>query len=112
MDQRSIAVYLDLKGLSARAIHEDLIATLGADAVGYSTVTRYLRETHFSPSTDRIPSDLLPEMPEDADEAILSALCEMPFASVRQLARLTHLSATKVDRRLTQSLGFTARHLR
>jgi hypothetical protein len=34
------------------------------------------------------------------------------FASVRQLSRFTHLPSTTVYRRLTQSLGFVARHLR
>jgi hypothetical protein len=34
------------------------------------------------------------------------------FASVRQLSRLTYLPLTTVYRRLTQSLGFVARHLR
>jgi hypothetical protein len=39
MDQRSIVLYLHLKGLSAYAIHDDLVATLGPKAVAYSTVT-------------------------------------------------------------------------
>jgi hypothetical protein len=112
MDQRSIAIYLDLKGLSARAIHENLVATLGSDAMAYSTVIRYLRKTCFFLSTDRIVSGPIPEMPDDADQAILSTLGETPFASVRQLARLMHLSAAIVYQRLTQSLGFTACYLR
>jgi AraC-like DNA-binding protein len=112
MDRRSSAIYLDLKGLSVRAIHEDIVTTLGADAMAYSTVTCYLRETRFFPSADRIASGPIPEMPDDADEAILSAFAEMPFASVRQLAQFTHLSPATVSRRLTQSLGFTVRHFR
>jgi hypothetical protein len=44
MDQRSIVLYLHLKGLSAHAIHDDLVATLGPRAVTYSTVTGHLRE--------------------------------------------------------------------
>jgi hypothetical protein len=51
-------------------------------------------------------------MPDDRDEVIPSALGETPFASVRQLARRKHLSAATVYRWLTQSLGFTACHLR
>jgi hypothetical protein len=47
MDQRSIVLYLHLKGLLAHAIHDDLVATLGPTAVAYSTVTRYLREVKF-----------------------------------------------------------------
>jgi hypothetical protein len=51
-------------------------------------------------------------MPNDADEAILSALGKMPFALIHQLARFTNLSAATVYHRLTQLLGLTACHLR
>jgi hypothetical protein len=102
MDQRLMAIYLDLKGLSARAIHEGLGVTLGADAVADSTVTSDLREARCCSSPDRIASGPIPEMPDDADEATRSTLSETPFASDRQLARLTHLSAAAVDRRLTR----------
>ena len=44
MDQRSIVLFLDRKGLKATDIHNELVAVLGSDAVSYSTVTRYLRE--------------------------------------------------------------------
>jgi hypothetical protein len=33
MDQRSIALYLSMKGLSAKAIHQELVQTLGAEVV-------------------------------------------------------------------------------
>jgi hypothetical protein len=33
MDQRSIVLYFTRKGLSAVAIYDDLIATLGAEAI-------------------------------------------------------------------------------
>jgi hypothetical protein len=73
-------------------IHDDLVTTLGADAdaVSYSSVTRYLRDAVFASSNPRTP---LPE-PEaqfdHCDHAILFALAEQPFASVRELSRLTH----------------------
>jgi hypothetical protein len=44
MDQRSIVICLARKELSAIAIHHDLAATLGPEAVGYSSVTCYIRE--------------------------------------------------------------------
>jgi hypothetical protein len=44
MTQRPIVAYLSLKGMSAREIHDDIVATIGPDAVSYSLVTRYLRE--------------------------------------------------------------------
>jgi hypothetical protein len=50
MEQRSIVLYLARKGLSPFAIHDDLVTTLGADAVIYSFVTRDLRDAVFSSS--------------------------------------------------------------
>jgi hypothetical protein len=44
MEQRSVCLFLALKGLSARAIHDELTAVLGCDAIGYSTVTKYVRQ--------------------------------------------------------------------
>jgi hypothetical protein len=82
IDRRVIIAYLDRKRLSARAIHNNIVATLRPNIVGYSTVTRYLRGQIFffewgrSNADDRKPIN-------EADEAILSALNESPFASVR-----------------------------
>jgi hypothetical protein len=57
------------------------------------------------------PADVQRDL-DDSDQVILAALEDNPFASVRQLSRLTHLPLTTVYRRLTQSLGFVVRHLR
>jgi hypothetical protein len=38
MTHRSIVAYLWLKGMSAREIHDDIVAILGPDAVSYSSV--------------------------------------------------------------------------
>jgi hypothetical protein len=71
MEQRSIVLYLARKGLSPLAIHNDLVTTLGADAVNYSSVTYYLRDAFFASSN---PPTHLPE-PEvqfdDCDHAIM-----------------------------------------
>jgi hypothetical protein len=89
MSQQSIILYLSRKGLSAVTIHDDLVATLGAEVVNYPSLTRYLRETIFTSSN---PPDSLPP-PEhqlnDFDQAILLALTDQPFASIRELSRLT-----------------------
>jgi hypothetical protein len=52
MDQRSICLFPAMKRLSVQAIYNELVAVLGPDAIGYSTVTNYLRQRHF-PSTLR-----------------------------------------------------------
>jgi transposase len=59
MTQRPIVAYLSLKGMSAREIHDDIVATLGLDAVSYSSVTHCLREARFSPSKpEPYPADV------------------------------------------------------
>jgi hypothetical protein len=91
MDQRSIVFYLTKKELSAIAIHHDLVVTLCPEVVSYSSVTRYLREVIFVSSNS--PATIPETEPQfdDCDQAILFALAEQPFASIRELARLTHL---------------------
>jgi hypothetical protein len=47
MDLRSIVTYLSIKDINAREIYADVKNTLGADCIGYSTVTNYLRQKSF-----------------------------------------------------------------
>jgi hypothetical protein len=89
------------------------MSTLGADedAVSYSSMTYYLRDAVFTCSNP--PASLSEPQAEfdDCDHAILLALAEQTFASLRELSRLTHLLRTTVHRRLTKSLGFRVHHL-
>jgi hypothetical protein len=112
MTQRPIVAYLSLKGISAHQIHDEIIGTLGPDAMSYSSVTRYLREARFPPlKPEPHPADVQRDL-NNSDHVILAALEDSPFASVRQLSRLTRLNSMTVHRRLTQPLGFVAPHLR
>jgi hypothetical protein len=112
MDQPSIVLYLSRKELSAVAIHDDLVAALGAEAVSYPSVTRCLREAIVASYNPLDPWSRPKQQLADSDRAILFAFADQPFASTRELSRLTHLPRTTVYRRLTQSLGFRVRHLR
>jgi hypothetical protein len=49
MDQRSIYLFLALKRLSAWPVYNELTDVLGADAIAYSTVIKYLRQRQFTP---------------------------------------------------------------
>jgi hypothetical protein len=49
MDQKSIVLYLNRKGWMARVIHDDLAATLGEEALAYSTVMKSLRVARINP---------------------------------------------------------------
>jgi hypothetical protein len=43
MDQRLIALFLHLKGLSAKEVDTELVQVLGSDAITYLTVRKYLQ---------------------------------------------------------------------
>jgi hypothetical protein len=76
MDQQSIVLYLSRKKLSAIAIYDNIVATLGAEAMGYPSVIRYLREAIVASSN---PPDPLPppeHQLDDSDQAILLALAD------------------------------------
>jgi hypothetical protein len=109
MDQKATVLYLPMKGMALAAIHDDLVRTLGKDAVAYSTVTKYTRSAQFSGRKEAIP----PEAPDvertPVDEAILMALVDFPFpfSSVRELSRRIRIPRATVHRHLAQSLRFT-----
>jgi hypothetical protein len=89
MDQKPIVLYLRMKWIALDAIHDDLVRTLGKDAVTYSMVTKYTRSAQFSGRKEATP----PEAPDversPLGEEILTALVEFPFrfSSVRELSR-------------------------
>jgi hypothetical protein len=112
MDQQSIVMYLGLKGLNAVEIHNGLVATLKGEAKSDSTVTDYLRKPSISSPKTHQPSESPASILNESDEAILLALSEERFRSVRQLARRTHLHRSRVYDCQTHKLGFTIRYLR
>jgi hypothetical protein len=108
MDQRSIGIYLNRKGLTVQVIHDDLVATLGAEAIVYSTVTNYFRVARSLPRDATTLVAVTSADRNESDEVILRALEELPFSCVRQLSCATHLPKTTVYRRLSEKLGLIA----
>jgi hypothetical protein len=122
MDQRSILVFLHLKGLSAKSkakakakvkdVHTELVQVLGPDAIAYSTTTKYIRKDavfqNEPEAEDRAEAQgfLIP------DNAILEALEMKPFASIPRIAQMNFIPPTAVFRRLTKSLHFVLQRLR
>jgi hypothetical protein len=112
MDQRSIVLYLNRKNLTAQVIHDELVSTLSEEAIAYSTVTNYLVVARIIPRDPTPFAAAISPHIDESDEAILRALEQLLFSSVRQLSRAIHLPKTTVYRRLSEKLGFTARQLR
>jgi hypothetical protein len=71
-------------------------------------VTYHLRASRWTAQTEERHSDPPPDV---VDNAILEALDQIPFASMRELAKTTCIPCTTVSRRLTESLGFVVKHL-
>jgi hypothetical protein len=111
MDQHLITLYLFMRGLSAKAIHQKHVRTLGAGAIAYPTVRWYLRGAKLLAQSKGAPDEPGVTRTDSVDATILKALTNNPFSSVRELSRLTCLSRSILHRRLTESFGFTVRHL-
>jgi carbamoylphosphate synthase small subunit len=59
MDQRSVVLFLRLKGLSEKVIHHELVAVLQENAVSYlsmTRVTRFSREAILDLNSDEASS--------------------------------------------------------
>jgi hypothetical protein len=98
MDQKPIILYLRMKGMVLDAIHNDLVLALGKDAVACSTVTEYARSAQFSSRKGATPPKAPDVERSPVDEAILTALAEFPFSSVRELSRRICLPRSTVHR--------------
>jgi hypothetical protein len=59
MDQRTICPYLNKKRLSAKVIHDEFVQIIGSDAIACSTVTSYLRASHWMAQNEEQHSDPL-----------------------------------------------------
>jgi hypothetical protein len=79
MDQKPIVLYLRMKGIALDAIYDDLVRTLGKDAVAYSTVTKYARSAQFSSRKEATPPGAPDVERSPVNEAILTALAEFLF---------------------------------
>jgi hypothetical protein len=114
MHQKAIVLYLHMRGMSPDAIHENLmrVRVLGENAVAYCTVTKYVRSEKFPPMNDGPPLQPIRIEPGPVDQAIVTALADCPFSSVRELSRLTCLPRSTVHRQLTGSLHFRIQHVR
>jgi hypothetical protein len=75
MDLESITLYLNKKHFSVVAIRAEINGVLGEGAIGYSTVTRYLRKQTFANASHLAPEE--PDLGADTiGNAILQALDE------------------------------------
>ena len=109
---RSIVLYLKEQGLSAKDIYNDIVHTLGPDVIGYSTVTKYVRAESFFKNYIIIENDQNFSDAMENQILIKDALNKFPFASVREIAKITGIPKSTVYDVLIYQLQFVLKHLR
>ena len=100
MDLESITPFLAKKNLTAVEIQIEINSVLGVSTVAYSTVTRSLRKRSFIHPSERAAEGPEIEASDAIDEAILQALDETRFPSLRQLAKRILIPMTTIRYRL------------
>jgi hypothetical protein len=96
MDLESITLYLAMKHLGALETHAEISSVLGQRTMGYSTRTRYLRKRSFPHSSESAEEQAKIGSCDRIHCAILQALNEQPFSSLRQPAKRTVTPATTI----------------
>jgi hypothetical protein len=110
MDLESITLYLNKKHLSAVAIHAEINNVLEEGTIGYSTVTRYLPKQNFANASHLAPEEPDLEVVDIIDNAILQALDEQPFVSLRQIAKGRLIPMSTVRYRLVNKTTYKLKH--
>jgi hypothetical protein len=77
MDQRSICLFLALKGLSARASYNEFTVVLDADAIAGSTVTKSLHQRQLTA--------ILVDRPRNQHRSLLIMQFLMPLSIIHYL---------------------------
>ena len=83
IDFKSIVLYFHKKGLSPQEILNDINETLGPNRIVYSTITKYIRASSFSPRKCPIENNEKNIHDEENQILIKKALDNFPFASVK-----------------------------
>jgi hypothetical protein len=83
---------------------------LGADTIADSTMTRYLPKCSFAHVLERPPPEPQIESAGLIDKAVLQALTEISFASLRQLAKRTLIPMTMIHYHLVIRMGYKLKH--
>jgi hypothetical protein len=96
LDQCSIVLHVPKKGLSPKAIHDDVVATLGPDAMTYRAVAPYIHAVKCTHPKVTSPPDGISRQFDESHQANLLAVEEQPYSSVRRLSPATHLSRMTV----------------
>lgn len=112
MSIKDIVLAKNQKGCNALQIYQFLKDELGDKAIGYSTVTKYLREAKFSEASSQSKNETTELWDYTKDEKIQEALNENPFLSVRGISTQTSIAPSTVHWILTTRMDYKNKHLK
>jgi hypothetical protein len=107
-------VFLRLKGISAKAkdVHTEPVQVLGSNAIGSSTETKDRRNDVILQNAPEAGDRPEGQTFSPTDNTILETLEMMPFASIRQITKMTFIPLLTRFRSFTKSLHFILKGLR
>lgn len=112
LDQRSIAIFLHLQGKNKKAIHAEMLIVLKGECVGYSSISRFIREFQVFNIIKPCKKEEKVNVLDEIDFLIKDVVDEEPFLSVRQIAKRTGIPKSTVFDRMTSKLGYISKHLK
>lgn len=106
-EKRTVIKYLFLKGMSSKDIHDDMLRTLGTNAVSYSTVKSWIAE--FKRGRISTRDDARTGRPKDATttenmQAVEKLLNKDRRLTIRHIAETTGINSSTVYHIVTEDL--------
>jgi hypothetical protein len=99
------------EGVFAKDIHTEVEQVIRSDAIAYSTVTKHIRNDAVLENEREAKNRAENQGFSITDNVILETLEMMPFASIRQIVKMTIIPPTTVFPRSTKSLDFVLKRL-
>jgi hypothetical protein len=111
MAERLIALYLSMKRLAVKQLHQKLIEILSLDIVIYSMITWYLCKAKFDGRNQEGPAEAKLMSTIYFGGAIVKLLADSAFSSMYESSTLTYLPSYTAHRSLTRLIDSTLHYL-
>ena len=111
-DFRSIVLFLHIKGEEPKKIQSEINDTFHKNIIGYSTVTKYIRESKIPLKSDANVKEDIKLDHFHLHQLILKVLKDYPFSSIREISEITGIPKSSVYDMLTRELHFVLVHLK